>query len=247
MGNLFSNTTLTRKDRLKQLKSREKGYFDLQFVQAMPAQHRNTCLDLLARSTAQLRQDLFGLTMSDFKRGGFFLEFGATDGVEHNNTWLMEQDFGWTGVLAEPARGWHADLRNNRTAAIDTRCVWKASDETLQFTQAPRGENSAISSFVSKRRQVRGTQYDVTTITLADLLTEHNAPAHIDFASIDTEGSEFDILAVFDFDRWSFGVLCIEHNFAPQRERLHKLLTSKGYTRVHEPVSRFDDWYVPAP
>ena len=246
MARIFSNVAITRKDRLHDLKARENGHFDLEFLKIVPAQHRNRCFDLLDSATAQLRQDLFGLVQSDFKTNGFFLEFGATDGLAHNNTYLMNTAFGWQGILAEPARGWHDELRANRSCIIDTRCVWKSSGETLQFTEAPRGENSAISSFVRPRRKLRGTQYDVMTISLNDLLTEHGAPRHVDFASIDTEGSEYDILSAFDFGRWSFGVICIEHNYAPQRENLYALLTANGYNRVHEDVSRFDDWYVPA-
>ena len=245
MASPFSYTKLIRKDRLQELKEREKGYFDLQFIRAAidPAQ-RNRCLDLLEQSRSQLRQDLFALAQCDFKTGGFFLEFGATDGVELNNTWLMEKQFGWNGILAEPARGWHEDLKVNRSCTLDTRCVWSRSNETLQFTETPRGENSAISTFVKPSRRMRGQSYDVQTISLNDLLSEHNAPEVIDYASVDTEGSEFDILNAFDFDRWSFRVMSVEHNHAPQRETIHALLTSKGYRRVHEDVSNFDDWYL---
>jgi FkbM family methyltransferase len=244
MSGLLSNVTVARKDRLKQLKERERGFFDFEFIKAMPPDQRNTCLDLMDKSRSQLRQDLFALTQVDFKKGGYFIEFGATDGVDLNNTYLMETEFGWTGILAEPAQGWHADLKSNRTCTIDTRCVWKASGETLQFTEAPRGENSAISTFVKPSRKLRGTQYDVKTVSLNDLLTEHGAPAVIDYASIDTEGSELDILKAVDFDRWSFRVMTIEHNHAPQREDIHTLLTGHGYKRVYEDISRFDDWYL---
>lgn len=245
MSHKLSNTTLTRKDRLHELKERERGYFDLQFIRAMDEKDRSRCIDLLDQSRSQLRQDLFALACNNFKKDGFFLEFGATDGVELNNSWLLENVFGWRGILAEPARGWHADLKKNRSCTIDTRCVWKESGTQLQFTEAPRGENSGISTFVKSTRKLRGQNYKVETISLTDLLSEHNAPAHIDYASIDTEGSEFDILNAFDFDRWSFGLLTIEHNHAPQRTDIHNLLTAKGYKRVLEDVSRFDDWYVP--
>ena len=197
-------------------------------------------------SKSQLRQDLFALARLDFKKNGFFVEFGATNGVDLNNTWLMETAFGWSGILAEPARNWQAELTANRACAIEKRCVWRASGETLQFTEAPRGENSAISTFVSKSRKLRGTSYDVTTISLNDLLAEHGAPEVIDYLSVDTEGSEFDILNALDFDRWSFRILTVEHNFAPQREDIHALLTSQGSARVLADVSRFDDWYVNA-
>lgn len=246
MSHLITNTTITRKDRLHQLKQRERGYFDLQFIRAMDAGHRNPCIDLLDRSRSQLRQDLFALAQVDFKQGGFFVEFGATDGVDLNNTWLMEHDFAWTGILAEPARGWQGDLKANRKCTIDTRCVWSASGEKLRFTEAPRGENSAISTFVKTTRKLRGTSYDVETVSLNDLLAGSGAPDVIDYMSVDTEGSEFDILNAVDFDRWSFRVMTVEHNYAPQREDIHALLTAKGYVRVKEAISRFDDWYLKA-
>lgn len=62
--------------------------------------------------------------------------------------------------------------------------------------------------------------------------------------SIDTEGSEFDILDAFDFQKWRVGTFCIEHNYAPQRAQIHDLLTRQGYQRVLPEISRFDDWYV---
>jgi len=68
---MFKNTTVTRKDRLKQLKEREPGYFDLEFIKAMPPAKRNRCLELLDSSKSQLRQDIFGLAQVDFKANGF--------------------------------------------------------------------------------------------------------------------------------------------------------------------------------
>ncbi|MFC3616395.1 FkbM family methyltransferase [Lutimaribacter marinistellae] len=247
MSHSISNTTLVRRDRLRQLKEREKAWFDLGFLKAVEPEYRSRCIDLLDQSKSQLRQDLFALSRNGFERDRFFVEFGATDGVELNNTHLLEHAFGWRGILAEPARGWHDDLKKNRSCTIETRCVWNASGEKLGFTEAPRGENSGISTFVKSTRRLRGQNYEVETISLNDLLESHGAPAHIDYISIDTEGSELDILTAVDFDKWSFGAMTIEHNFQPQRQPIHALLTEKGYVRVLEDCSQFDDWYVPAP
>ena len=80
-------------------------------------------LQKYAESPAQLFQDLFVLFSLSQKREGFFVEFGATDGVELSNTLLLERSYGWNGILAEPAKCWHKDLRTNRNCVIDTRCV----------------------------------------------------------------------------------------------------------------------------
>jgi hypothetical protein len=78
-----------------------------------------------------------------------------------------------------------------------------------------------------------------------DLLKQHNAPTHIDFLSIDTEGSELEILSTFDFSQYTFGGICIEHNFTSNRSKIKRLLDSKGYLQVYPELSEYDDWFVP--
>jgi hypothetical protein len=79
---------------------------------------------------------------------------------------------------------------------------------------------------------------------LIDLLRKYNAPKHIDYLSIDTEGSEYDILSEFDFNEYSFGIITVEHNYTSQRDKIFNLLLQNGYKRKHEKHSLFDDWYT---
>ena len=204
--------------------------------------------ELLAKSKSQLRQDVFVLSELNFKRHGFFVEFGATNGVDLSNTHLLEKQYGWQGILAEPARLWHADLIANRQARIETKCVWKATGQSLVFNEAKSPELSTIQDFSSADLHAKaregGDTYSVETISLLDLLEKHDAPREIDYLSIDTEGSEFDILENFDFDKYRIRIVTCEHNYSPMRERLHSLFTKNGYTRKYEQLSQFDDWYV---
>ena len=66
----------------------------------------------------------------------------------------------------------------------------------------------------------------------------------IDYLSIDTEGSEYDILKAFNFQTFKVEVISIEHNFSINRKKIFKLLTSNGYKRVLEKTSLWDDYYV---
>ena len=191
---------------------------------------------------------MFVLSQLNFKRGGFFVEFGATNGMDHSNTYLLEKEFGWTGILVEPALCWHEALTRNRKVSIDTRCVWKESNQTLPFHEAHAADLSTIDIYrgddLHKNKRVGGKQYDVPTISLQDLLIEHKAPQLIDYLSIDTEGSEFDILNNFDFEQHTFRIITCEHNFTPARDKICNLLSRKGYERTLERVSKQDDWYV---
>lgn len=209
----------------------------------------NFCAINSAHSQAQLFQDLLVIFLLQGKRGGFFVEFGATNGRDLSNTFMLEDHFGWQGLLAEPARCWHAALKANRRASIDTRCVWKQTGARLEFKETEIAELSTLSSLVdkdfNKNGRVKGTTYSVETVSLNDLLKAHNAPREIDYLSIDTEGSELDILRPFDFADYDIKIVTVEHNFVePNRQDVLQLLSGNGFVRLFERLSKFDDWYV---
>jgi FkbM family methyltransferase len=200
----------------------------------------------LGASVAQFRQDIFCLLFANAKRNGFFVEFGACDGVEISNTVLLERQFGWTGILAEPGRHWHDRLRRNRTSVLDTRCVWKASGQTLKFNQTTFDDRAAISDFhVAAAGEVVST-YDVETVSLNDLLSQHDAPRNIDFLSVDVEGAETAILDAFPFDTYKFGFICVEQHGEGEKAAVGAILNRSGYRQVLPEISGYDGWYVPA-
>jgi len=238
--------------KLQMLEDRDRAYYrsenDLPILMTLPERHTVQLLSDLRQSTSQLRQDLFVLSELDFKRGGYFVEFGATDGVDLSNTHLLEKSYGWSGILAEPARACHTALRANRCCHIETKCVWRESNSVLAFDETEEGEFSTIDTFrdsdLHKDRRVKRSTYRVETISLLDLLDKHHAPKMIDYLSIDTEGSEYEILSHFDFSKYQFRVITCEHNCTPQRAKIYALLASHGYIRKFEELSKYDDWYV---
>ena len=199
-------------------------------------------------SKSQLKQDIFVLLEKNFMEGGFFVEFGATNGIDISNTFILEKKFNWDGILAEPNKQWHKDLKNNRSAKIETNCVWSKSGETINFMELDDKEFSTIEQFSDNDDHKRSTKTfvkrKVKTISLEDLLDKHGAPSKIDYLSIDTEGSEFEILKEFNFDKYDISIITCEHNFTKSRNNIFSLLTSNGYERKYTGASKFDDWYV---
>lgn len=200
------------------------------------------------KSNSQISQDLLALSFTNFKQQGFFVEFGACNGIYLSNTFLLEKEFFWNGILAEPGKIWINELQKNRNAIIDTRCVWSKSNELLEFIESFDPGLSTINLFdndsnFGELSKMKNT-YLVPTITLQELLDIHNAPDFIDFLSIDTEGSEYEILSNFNFGKYKFKIICIEHNYNNNREKIHILLKNQGYIRIFKYFSRFDDWYL---
>jgi len=199
-------------------------------------------------SRSQFKQDVFALMVNKFKEDGYFVEFGATNGFDISNTYILEKQFGWRGVLVEPAKMWQENLIKNRDCNIEFDCVWHTSGELLDFDMVKEGELSTLSIFSNSDEHAKARQekitYVVNTISLIDLLKKYNAPKEIDYLSVDTEGSELDILSAFDFNEYRFNCITIEHNFTENREKLKFLLAQNGYKRVFEHLSKWDDWYI---
>jgi FkbM family methyltransferase len=242
------NLAVIKHDNLAQLREASSRRADTELLLKLPDDRVASALRLLKHSPSQLRQDIFVLSELNFKREGFFVEFGAADGLYLSNTYLLEHEFGWHGIVAEPARSWHPALCKNRQCRIETQCVWSSSDKSLVFNEVQRAEFSTLSAFSAcdghRYTRRNGTGYSVRTISLLDLLSKYDAPAVIDYLSIDTEGSEFQILRSFDFNKYKFRIITCEHNFTSTRDKIYALLTSNGYMRKCEDISEFDDWYV---
>jgi FkbM family methyltransferase len=171
----------------------------------------------------------------------YFVEFGAADGILHSNTFLLEE-LGARGILVEPCKSFHNSLYTYK------RCVHASSGEKVLFEEMTNKQLSKIAgiqkSLVKSHDQAVLDNYEVTTVSLQDLLKQHSAPKLIDYLSVDTEGSELSILKPFDFSEYSFNFISVEHNYRADRKEIHNLLSLQGYKRVHKRLSRCEYWYV---
>lgn len=198
---------------------------------------------------SQLKQDIFVLILTNFKRNGFFVEFGVMDGLDLSNTLLLEKEYNWSGILSEPSKIHHDQIKTNRTAKFDPRAVYSKTGHSLSFKEVDIAGLSGLNDYFQKdghgkNREV-GTEYLVETISLHDLLEQNNAPYVIDYLSVDTEGSEYEILSNFDFTSYQINILTVEHNYIKEtRKNIKDYLESKGYSRILEGRSKWDDWYI---
>jgi FkbM family methyltransferase len=179
----------------------------------------------------------------NFKTDGFFIEIGAYDGVELSNTLALEQ-LGWKGICVEPLPHLQESLQKNRTCQI-FNCAISSSNGHKEFVVADvlSGFSDTLDTLrVSKERGTCKT-ITVETMTFDDLLAKANAPEFIDFLSLDTEGSEFDILQSLDHSKYKFGFITVEHNGKqPARENIKTFLISKGYK--YKRPNKIDDEYI---
>lgn len=200
-------------------------------------------------SHSQIQQDRWVLGELSNKSNGYFVEVGAFDGKSLSNTYLLEKEFGWTGILAEPNPAQHQAIRSVRSASVDTRPVDGISGRSvlMRFMEGePELSSMATNAYSdqhAENRKHEAVEIDQTTVSLNDLLEEHGAPTDIDYISIDTEGNELDILSTFDFGKYNVRLFSVEHNYTSADGKIEEFLVGKGYERVCREWSRFDGWY----
>jgi FkbM family methyltransferase len=145
------------------------------------------------------------------KRGGVFLDVGAADAREWNNTYFLETTLGWSGLAidAEPAFAPQYARLRSRTQFFSL-FVSDASDADETFYVPTNGPLGATSNRDFARRDEGPVEVrSVRTITLNDLLAREGITS-LDFLSMDIELSEPRALAGFDIERYRPALVCIE-------------------------------------
>ena len=145
------------------------------------------------------------------KRGGVFLDVGAADAREWNNTYFLETSLGWSGIAidAQPEFAREYARLRPRTRFFSL-FVSDASDTVEEFYVPTDGPLGATSNRDFAGRDESPVEVrSVRTITLNDLLAREGI-ARVDFLSMDIELAEPRALAGFDIERYRPALVCIE-------------------------------------
>ena len=204
---------------------------------------------------SQLYQDVFASFVVGNKFDKTFFEFGATNGVYLSNSYTLETLLNWKGAISEPSPQWHNELKKNRpNTNIITDCIWSESEKELDFFVSDVGVLSTLNDFKesdkisipgnTELRLKNGKIISVQTISLNDVVKKKFNFKPPSYMSVDTEGSEYEILKNFDFKRFRPIVFTIEHNFTELEFKIDELMKGNDYIRVFKKITAFDAWYI---
>lgn len=191
-------------------------------------------------SYSQAGQDLWVVEQMRGRCGGFFVDCGAHDGIQFSNTFLLEKDFGWTGICIEAAPTGYAALAKNRKCTCLQLAVY-GKREMVPI----RDDNMFGGVDPVWGKPVQG-------MTLTEILDDHAAPAVMDYLSLDIEGCELDALKTLDHARYVFRAVTVEHNAycmgTKYRDAMRAVLLGHGYVLARPDVvadgCNFEDWYT---
>lgn len=202
--------------------------------------------------TSQFGEDSFLWELLRGQREGLYIEVGAFDGITLSATYALEA-IGWTGLLVEPLPDRFAQCKANRPHSTVIRAAVgkRGSAGTLTINHLIGEENNLndLASFAStdgsagreQANYIVKTGAQVATVeapltTLAQLLAQHFPGRRVDFAVIDVEGFEAQVLDGLELDapppRLPPRILIIEDLVAGGDQPVIDLLHRAGYQCV---------------
>lgn len=145
---------------------------------------------------------------------GIAIEVGAAHGIAASNSLHFEQ-LGWKCLCIEPNPNLFAQLRMNRKHVLNY-AVSSFNEDCVDFTICTRDETAVSALTINQKLYEENNSPRLYTIkvdvrTLDYCLKDFSPP--IDFVSIDTEGTELDVLKGFSLDIYKPKLLVIENNF----------------------------------
>ncbi len=179
------------------------------------------------------------------RAGFFFVNIGANDGVSNDYIYPFLREFEWHGLAIEPVEAMFTELSKNyaRFSRVTLEQTAIADNpRPFYFLKAKVGYNRPWTKQVgSLSREVlqntidvmRTWEFDgpvpadleeaivaveVPCVRFNDLMQKHNVQA-IDFLSIDTEGSDYEIFCSIDFSRYRPRILVIETGQMDENQR----------------------------
>lgn len=137
------------------------------------------------------------------KNNGFFIEIGcAEDGVINSNTKYFE-DIGWNGFLIEADPSAICNIQKYRRSPVLNYAITNQDHVFIDFfIQEDKGYSGTL--------RPSGNKILVKSISLYSLLKNLGCNIHIDLLSIDTEGTELDVLDGLNDIRPS--IMIVEYN-----------------------------------
>jgi len=180
----------------------------------------------------------------DPSKWGIAIEVGAAHGIAASNTLHFEQ-IGWKCLCIEPNPNLFLQLQRSRRYVLN----WAISDfhaDNIDFNVCTLGESEETAISALRIDQELFNMHNVSKVytikvsvrTLDECIQSFFTP--IDFISIDTEGTELDVLKGLSINRYKPKLLVVENNF--NNPNIEEYLKPFGYMKVRRHV--INDFYM---
>jgi FkbM family methyltransferase len=182
-------------------------------------------------------------------KNGVFMDVGAHDGVDLNNTLYFEKTNNWKGINIEPIKSVYERLTTNRPNSININCAVNDINGPCEFV-CNSGYTEMLSGLKSEydERHMQRITGEIASMggftevvlmngkRIETICEEHNVK-HINYLSIDVEGGEMKVLNSINFNKLFIDVIGFENNYPDKEDIPIKFLEDKGYIKLPNHVA----------
>lgn len=180
---------------------------------------------------SQFGEDQFLEARGLLPSSGVFVDVGAGHPITFSNTYRLEKR-GWTGLCVD------ADPRQIELLKVERKCVEHyaiaRNKKFIQLHRVGAAELSTTLDHLSPRGDRESTIF-IPAIDLESLLVKHGIQ-QIDLLSIDTEGTEIEVLESMNLERHQPKIVIVEFNTAGRElneTELREYFSSLPYDVIH--------------
>ena len=170
----------------------------------------------------QVGQDNFVLSVLKKKKNGYFIEIGSNDPIKINNTYILEKNYNWKGIMVEYDNLWLSSYKEQRPNSVHI-----IEDATLIDYKALFEVNKVPINV--DYLQIDLDVCNRSTLTTLELFDKNIFDKH-KFATVTFEHD------IYDGDRFN------------TRLASREIFKTRGYLLVFPDVKNgtnpFEDWYV---
>lgn len=182
-------------------------------------------------------------------KNGIFMDVGAHDGVDLNNTLFFETTHNWRGINVEPIKTVYDRLVTNRPNCININCAVSDNNGFAEFlcndgyTEMLSGlkseyDNRHLDRINGEIQKMGGESKTILIETKRiETICEENNINHINYLSIDVEGGEMKVLQSINFEKVFIDVIGFENNYHDTQNIPINYLSQYGYIKLPDHIA----------
>lgn len=176
------------------------------------------------------QNNLDQIVLEIFGKDKIFVEAGGSDPIDQNNTILLEQN-GWNGLVVEPKTNFNYVYKKLRPNTILENYVL-VNKNYPDIKISGDFNDYMMGGLINIFNKPNWSPQDYPCTTLQKLLEKHNLH-EIHFLSLDTEGSEKDILYGIDFEKTFIHLIIVETHIVNGELTNFDFLSDYGFSKVN--------------
>ncbi len=195
----------------------------------------------MSKYFSQYKQDEFvDKVIFNKKSVGFFVDIGAHDGISLSNSYFFEQNRNYLGLCIEPNPKVFLRLQENRKCDLLNVCISNSKEAVAFLSLEGNAEmlSGILDTYNPKHLEWINKEIACGSSTKSEILVNstllQDIPTlkgiTIDYISIDTEGSEKEILKSIDFSKLKAICLTIENNY--DDDEIDLVMIKNNYKKI---------------